>query len=48
MQYWIHKILFFRLETSTFTIIYARFFTALVRSFAGEKQAAIQTTGDRQ
>ena len=33
MQYWIHKIMFFNLGTTTFIIIYAGFFTALVLSF---------------
>ena len=33
MQYWIHKIMFFDLEQTTFTIIYFCFFTALVLSF---------------
>ena len=33
MQYWIHKIMFFQLEPTTFTIIYSCFFTALVLSF---------------
>ena len=33
MQYWIHKIMFFQLEQTTFTIIYSVFFTALLLSF---------------
>jgi len=33
MQYWIHKIMFFNLGSTTFIIIYAGFFTALVLSF---------------
>ena len=33
MQAWIHKILFYNLESSTFTIIYGCFFTAVVLSF---------------
>ena len=33
MQYWIHRIMFFNLGETAFTIIYAVFFTALVLSF---------------
>lgn len=33
MQHWIHKVMFFDLEPSTFTVIYVVFLLALVLSF---------------
>jgi len=33
MEHWIHRIMFFELEPSTFTFVYVVFFLALVSSF---------------
>jgi hypothetical protein len=33
MEHWIHRIMFFELEPSTFTVIYVAFFLAVVASF---------------